>query len=106
MNKRNSHSVEEISFQRRQEFIAYAFLAWRAVNRVAHHRTSERGEMHSDLVRSAGMQSGFDKGKAAQPQTQPPVGSRLAPFPAPRRHARTTAKVARDRQLDDAGFAF
>ena len=106
MVERNPRSVEEIPFQRRQQFVVDTFLARRAVNRVAHHGTSERGEVYSDLMRSAGVQVGFNKGKVAEPQAQPPVGASLASFPAPRRHARTAAKISRDRQLNSSGFAF
>ena len=105
MNKSNSRGVQEISFQRRQELSADAFLARRAVNRVAHDRTSERGEMHANLVSSAGVQARLDERKVSEPHAQPPVRTCLAAFGAPCCHARAAAKVARNGQLDDSGFA-
>ena len=76
MNKSNSRGVQEISFQRRQEFSADTFLARRAVNRVAHDRTSERGEMYANLVSSAGVQARFDERKVSELHAQPPVRTR------------------------------
>src|ERR1700684_3724024 len=106
MHKRNPRRMEEISFERRQCFASYFFMPWRTVNRIAHNRAAQRRKMHADLVCSTGVQTRFDEGKAAEPQSHSPVCTRLAAFPASRRHSRAPAKIACNRTFDSPRLAF
>src|SRR5580704_8066533 len=102
MHKRNPRRMKEVSLERRQRLVSNLFLARSSINRIAHYRAPHRGKMHADLVCSTGMQARFDKRKAAKPQPHSPVGARLAAFTTSRRHPRSSAKIARNRQLDSA----
>src|SRR5580704_9846065 len=106
MHERNPHRMEEISFQRRSRLASNFFLAWGSVNRIADHRAAQRGKMHADLVRSTGVQTRFDKRKAAKPQPHSPVCTRLAAFSTSRRHPRSQPEIPCNAQLNSSRFAF
>ena len=76
----------------------------RAIDGVASNRMADRGKMHANLVRAAGVQPRFHQRERFETQKHAPVRARLAPFAAPRGHAGAPYQIARDRQRDRAGI--
>jgi len=76
----------------------------RAIERVADHGESERGEMHAQLMRAARVQVRFDQRERAEEKFRGPIGARGAAIAAACGHARAPAQIARYRQLDSSGL--
>src|SRR4029077_19685375 len=70
--------VEEIAGQRGQSDFSDAKLRGRAVERVADHGMAKSREMHTDLVRAAGVELHFEERGAIYAGEDAPVGASLA----------------------------
>src|SRR5438552_16798296 len=104
--------MQEIASQWRQIELAYPQLPRCAVQRVAHLRMLQRGEMHSNLMRTSGMELDFHQRCVVDLCERFPIRARLArigdgrtmPRFALRRHARSMNRVASDCQINAAAF--
>src|SRR6266403_626254 len=98
--------VQEIAAQGSQRALANLELRRRTVERVAHNWMSQRGEMHANLVRAAGVKLNFGEGCVVDACDGAPIGARFAGIAqhdaAAGGHPRAISGVARYGELDMA----
>ena len=90
--------------------LADAQLRRRAVERVANDRMMQRGKVHADLMRAAGVELDFDERGGVDAGEDAPVGAGFAGVgeggAAARGHADAALGVAADGEIDAAVVFF
>lgn len=102
--------MEKVSLQRGKCCAAHVQLARGTVKRVAQHRMAQRGKVHANLVRPAGMQLHFQQAGGTNAREDPPIRASGAGIRqkcrASRCHPGAPVRVARDGQFDSSRLFF
>ena len=96
--------VQEKPLARRKAFALSRVLGRRAIKPVARHGMADAGEVHADLVGTAGADPHFQKGEAGEPPKDMVFGPGRAAAAQPCSHARAMPRIACDGLFDSAAI--